>query len=151
MNVYELLKKDHEKVKALFEELDKTTTDDAEKREELFEVIKEELTVHAEAEEKLFYSLLRDETESRDAALEATEEHKVMRRLIHDLDNTSKSQDQWHAKLKVLMENTLHHIKEEEGTLFKKAKKVLDTEDEEEIADQIEAYKEEAMGAPDKG
>jgi hemerythrin-like domain-containing protein len=47
----------------------------------------------------------------------------------------------------VLQENVEHHVEEEEGELFKKAKKVIDSETAEQIASEIEAFKEEQIHA----
>jgi hemerythrin superfamily protein len=143
MDLYGLLKEDHEKVKSLFEELEKTGDKAVKKREELFSRLKTELTIHANAEEKFYYPRLKDEKESRDTTLEAFEEHKVAKRLLKELEAMPKEGDEWAAKLKVLMENVEHHIKEEENELFPQSKKVLSRGDAEQIMEDIETYKEE--------
>ncbi len=144
MEVYALLKKDHSKVKGIFAELDGTTERAVKKRETLFADLKMELTLHAEAEEKFFYSRLEDPKESRAITLEALEEHNVVKTLLAELEVDPKGTEEWAAKLTVLKENVEHHVKEEEGELFKSAKKVLSAEDAEAIAEEIEAFKAEA-------
>ena len=143
MDLYNLLRYDHETVKSLFREIEKTTPKAVKKREELFGEINVELTMHAMAEEKFLYPRLVEVKESKAIALEAIEEHKVVKELLKELTALSKGSEAWTAKMKVLTENVEHHIEEEEETLFKLAKKALTQEEAEEIADDIEAFKEE--------
>ncbi|MEO6094478.1 MAG: hemerythrin domain-containing protein [Fibrobacteria bacterium] len=143
MNIYELLKKDHKTVKSLFSKLERTTEEQSDEREDLFQTLKQELSVHALAEEKFFYPLLQEEEESEDIALEALEEHRVVKRLLKELDANQKGTKEWAAKLKVLQENVEHHVEEEEGELFEKAEDVLSKEQAEEIAEQVEDFKAE--------
>jgi hemerythrin superfamily protein len=144
MNVYTLLKKDHEKVKGIFKALGETTERAVKKRETLFAQLKSELTVHAEAEEALFYPRVLDPKETHEITLEALEEHKVVKTLLAELDADAKDTEEWAAKLKVLQENVEHHVEEEEDELFKKAQKVLSNEEAESIAEEIASFKEEA-------
>lgn len=143
MNVFKLLHEDHEKVKSIFSELEETTERAPKKREHLFSELKMELTIHASAEEKFLYPLLKEAEETHELALEAVEEHKVVKKLLRELENDEKGTEEWAAKLKVLKENVEHHVEEEEGELFKKAKKVIDADLAEQLAAEIEAYKEE--------
>ncbi len=145
MNLFELLEQDHKQVKAIFEKLCGKEDINLDKREDLFEKLKGELTLHATAEEMFFYPAIKDDDVTHSMTLEGFEEHKVVKHLLHELDTNDKSRDEWMAKLKVLKENFEHHVKEEEGDLFKKAKKVLSDDDAQSIADDIEEFKAEIM------
>ena len=147
MDVYALLKKDHAKVKELFSELEKTTERSVKKRETLFAELNTELTVHAEAEETLFYPRVFKPKPTHEITLEALEEHKVVKTLLAQLAADPKDTEEWAAKLKVLQENVEHHVEEEEGDLFKKAKTVLSKEEGDAIAEEIESFKEEKEAA----
>lgn len=149
MDIYTLLKKDHHTVKSVFQELEETTSRAVKKREHLFAELNMELTVHALAEEKYLYPLLKEADESHELALEAVEEHKVVKRLLKELEAGDKGTDEWLAKLKVLKENVEHHVEEEEGELFKKAKQVIEPDVAEQLAKEVEAYKEEQIHALD--
>ncbi|MDB5104800.1 MAG: hemerythrin [Fibrobacteres bacterium] len=151
MNVYEILQKDHETVKALFGKLEETTEDQVEERERLFQTLNQELTVHAAAEEKFFYPALKNVEESEDDTLEAIEEHKVVKKLLKELEANQKGTKEWAAKLKVLQENVEHHVEEEEGELFEKAEDILDEEEADSIGEEIEAYKAEHSEMEDAG
>jgi hemerythrin-like domain-containing protein len=143
MDIYKLLKQDHDAVKAIFKDLEATSEQASQKRETLFAELNTELTLHALAEEKLLYPLLKDAEESRELTLEAVEEHKVVKKLLKELEAGDKASEQWLAKLKVLKENVEHHVEEEEGELFKKAKKVISSEEAELLGDEVEDFKEE--------
>src|SRR5215212_8445466 len=115
MDAFELLKKDHEKVSGIFEKLEPTTERGVKTREELFTQLKQELDVHARIEEEILYPLLKQSSETEEITLEAYEEHHVVKQLLSELEDLSKDDETWGAKLKVLKENVEHHVEEEEG------------------------------------
>jgi iron-sulfur cluster repair protein YtfE (RIC family) len=141
MNVFELLKSDHEKVAGIFEKLGETTERAEKTREELFARLKEELDIHAHIEETLFYPVIRREAETRAITLEGFEEHHVIKLLLRELSAMQPTSEQWTAKLKVLKENVEHHVEEEEGDMFKSAREVLTAEQIESIGAQMEEEK----------
>jgi iron-sulfur cluster repair protein YtfE (RIC family) len=141
MDAFKLLKQDHEKVAGIFEKLEPTTERALKTREELFAQLKGELTVHAEVEEQIFYPAIKDAEETHEITLEAFEEHNVVKTLLAELDAEPKDTEEWKAKLTVLKENVEHHVEEEEGEMFPKAKKVLDAELVEELGTRMEEAK----------
>jgi hypothetical protein len=147
MDAFELLKKDHEKVSGIFEKLEPTTERATKTREELFTQLKQELDVHARIEETIFYPAILEAAETRDITLEAFEEHKVVKQLLAELEATPKNEEEWTAKLKVLKENVEHHVEEEEGEMFKNARKVLSREQVEELGTRMEAAKKQQKAA----
>lgn len=144
MDPYELLKADHETVSRLFKRIESATGRIKMVR---FRKLKHELDVHAHVEETIFYPALKNKDESRDITLEGYEEHKVIKDLLAMLEGARKPSDEWDARLKVLKENVEHHVEEEEGELFSKAKDVLTAEQAEALGDQMAAEK-ERQGAP---
>jgi hypothetical protein len=128
MDVYEILKEDHESVAELLKKLDETTEQAEQTREKLFLDLKTELNLHAYMEELHFYPLLKDRKESKKVTLEAYEEHRLIKSLLEELDNMAKDSEEWIAKFRVLKENIEHHVKEEEGELFAEARKILSSE-----------------------
>lgn len=141
MDPFELLKKDHKKVADLLKKLDKTEESDASTREELFGQLKNELETHTQIEETIFYPALEDNEQTKDITLEAYEEHNVVKTLLQELDETSKDDENWGAKLTVLKENVEHHVEEEEGEMFSKAKKILNKDEREALGDRINEVK----------
>lgn len=141
MNAYDLLKEDHKKVADIFEKLEPTTERALKTREELFRKLNSELEVHAAVEEQIFYPVLKEAAETRDITFEAFEEHRIVKELLKELNSTPKDSEEWTAKLTVLKENVEHHVEEEEGEMFKKARKVLTDEEAEELGTRMEAAK----------
>jgi len=147
MNAFQLLKEDHKKVAGIFEKLEPTTERGVKTREELFAQLKSELDVHAWVEETIFYPALKEADETHDIVLEGYEEHKVVKTLLAELDSLAKDKEEWGAKLKVLQENVEHHVEEEEGEMFKNARKVLTGAQAEELGARMEAAKAEEKKA----
>ena len=147
MDAFELLKKDHEKVSAIFEKLEPTTERAVKTREELFAQLKQELDIHAHVEETFLYPILKREAETREITFEAFEEHRLVKQLLSELEAMSVDSEEWTAKLKVLQENVEHHVEEEEGEMFKMAREFLTQEKLEEIGEQMAAAKQQQKGA----
>ena len=121
-----LLTADHKEVRALFKEYEKLVEADAddEEKQTLAEQICMMLTVHATAEEELFYPAAREAMgEDEDLIDEADVEHASAKDLIAQIQESSPAEELYDAKVKVLGEYIEHHVKEEEGEIFPKAKK----------------------------
>lgn len=147
MSLFDLLKKDHDNVKDLFEQIQEDGDMEMESREDLFSQIEEELEMHMEGEEKFFYPALKESEEAHEKVLEAYEEHHVAKTVLGETADLDKEDERWDAKIKVLNELVEHHIKEEEGEIFKIAKRVLAKEQIQEIARQIQQQKDQRAGA----
>ena len=126
MNALTLLKRDHDKVKKLLSELETTTERGVKTRQELFATIKGELTVHEIIEEEIFYPELKSHPKAKDIVLEGYEEHHVVDLLMGELEALPVEDESWGAKAIVMKENIEHHIEEEEGEMFAKARQVFD-------------------------
>jgi len=122
---FQKLKKDHKEVKGILGQLKETKENESKKRDELFQKLKEELVPHMKAEEITFYQPLLAKKEAREDALEGVEEHHVSEMVFKELEKAPKGEDQWGAKMSVFKELVEHHVKEEEGKIFKTAEKVL--------------------------
>ncbi len=147
MNVFTLLKADHKKVAGIMEKIDSTTERGVKTREELFTQLKTELDVHASIEETILYPELEKADETHDITLEAFEEHRLVKQLLGELEKMDKGDEQWTARFTVLKENVEHHVEEEEGEMFPKARKVFTEEQAETIGTRMEAAKEQQLKA----
>lgn len=147
MNAFTLLKTDHKKVAGILEKLDSTTERGVKTREEIFTQLKTELDVHARIEETIFYPVLEEAKETRDITLEAFEEHRLVKQLLGELESMGKDSEEWTAKFTVLKENIEHHVEEEEGEMFPKARKVLSEEEAEALGTRLEEAKTEQLKA----
>lgn len=151
MNALTLLKTDHDKVKKLLAELEKTTERGVKTRFELFATIKGELTIHETIEEEIFYPALMEMAKTREITLEGYEEHHVVDLLIGELEDLDVADESWGAKAKVMQENIEHHIEEEEGEMFAKTRQVFDSFELDELGRRMAARKETAareLGIP---
>lgn len=141
-----LLSAEHKEVKALFKKYDKLVNGDGadEDKQALAVEICMKITVHATTEEEIFYPAAREVLgEDEDLVDEAKVEHASAKELISQLQASSPQEDLYDAKVKVLGEYIDHHVKEEEGEIFPKAKKAgLDMAA---LGAQISARKEELM------
>ena len=143
MNLYDMLRKDHERVREIFSQLERTTEADDARRENLFASLYHELDVHSQAEEKFLYSRLKGEDGTRELVLEALDEHKEVKKVLDALESMDKGTAEWTARLRGLRDSVEHHVGEEESELFPRARKTLDEEEAAGIAEDIEAFKEE--------
>jgi hypothetical protein len=147
MNAFEVLNADHEKVAGIMEKIDQSTERASKTREELFTQLKNELDLHAQIEEQIFYPALEDKEETRDMTLEAYEEHDLVKQLLSELESEPKDDEKWTAKFTVLKENVEHHVEEEEGELFKKARSVLSKDEIEELGNRLQEAKRQGKAA----
>jgi hemerythrin superfamily protein len=119
-----MLKADHEKVRGLLSQLEKSTEKGVKKREELLSQIAEELTIHTTIEEEIFYPSYRDavaKKEDRKLYQEALEEHHVVDLVMPEIEDTDPGSEVFSAKAKVLKEIVEHHAEEEEKEMFPRA------------------------------
>jgi hemerythrin-like domain-containing protein len=145
MDAITLLKADHDKVKGILAELEPTTERAVKTRAELFAKLKSELTVHEIIEEEIFYPTLKQHPKAKEIVLEGYEEHGVVDTLMGELEALSVEDETWGAKATVMIENIEHHIEEEEGEMFAKARQVFDRDELEQLGKAMEARKAEAM------
>ncbi|MGI8731911.1 MAG: hemerythrin domain-containing protein [Pyrinomonadaceae bacterium] len=149
MDAFTLLKNDHKTVAGLMEKIDGTTERAIKTRDELFTQLKTELDIHAMIEETILYPVLEKADPTHEITLEAYEEHRLVKQLLGELESESKETEEWTAKFTVLKENVEHHVEEEEGEMFKKARKVLSEDELETLGARLEEAKgkQKAAGA----
>ncbi|MEP6475906.1 MAG: hemerythrin domain-containing protein [Actinomycetota bacterium] len=145
MDAVQLLKDDHDKVKKILEDLDTTTERGVKTREELFTKVKRELEVHESIEEEIFYPALKEHPKAKDIVLEGYEEHHVVDLLMGEIADLPFDDEKWGAKCTVMKENVEHHIEEEEGDMFKKARDVFSKEELDDLGTRMQARKEELL------
>ena len=135
-----MLKTEHGEVKKMLKAL--VNAEEAGEREEIFGRLKPELEAHTHGEEEAFYPLLKEEEESKATAIEGYVEHHIVARLLTEMDSMQKDDEEWEARAKVLQDLVEHHIEEEEGEIWKEARKLLGSEKLAEITPEYMAVKE---------
>lgn len=134
---------DHKRVKALFEEFEKVRDDEDvnDDKARLVAQICLELGMHSALEEEVFYPAVREKIDDEDLMDEALVEHQIAKELIEELESMDPTDDLYDAKVTVLGEHVDHHVEEEEGEMFPKARQAkLNTP---ELAREMEQRREE--------
>jgi hemerythrin superfamily protein len=139
-SIYSTLKKEHKEVKEMFEQI----LEDKKPSMKVFNQIMEALQPHMKGEEKYFYPAIKSGNANEENSFlvnEAFEEHKWAKTLAAEICKMDENNEMWLPKVKVLSDMIDHHIEEEEGEVFKAAKKVLSKEQQEKILSQYEQEK----------
>lgn len=136
-----LLEHDHRRLETLLAQGEETSERAVRTRATLLDTITHELKIHELIEEKVLYPALKAHAKAKDTVLEGYQEHHVVDVLITELHALSPEDERWGAKFKVLKENIEHHIKEEEGEMFRIARSVLSRAEREALGDRMRKMK----------
>ncbi len=144
MNAIELLIRDHNEVRGLFERFQAAQeAEDTATMSELAGTIFEELEVHTTIEEEIFYPAIREEGEEMGELVdESVQEHHVVDVLMDEMRELDDGEDDWVAKMTVLIENVEHHADEEEQEMFPDVSDQLDAVRLADLGDELAARKE---------
>ncbi|MCU7373431.1 hemerythrin domain-containing protein [Paucibacter sp. O1-1] len=115
-----LLRADHKRVSELFASYEKSRS--VATKKQLVAQICTELSVHAQVEEEIFYPAVKKALKDKVLVPEATVEHASLKALIAQVEGIEPDGEMFDAKIKVLSEFVKHHVKEEQGEMFPKAK-----------------------------
>jgi hemerythrin superfamily protein len=143
MNTVDLLINDHNEVRGLFSRFQAAEErEDADEMGRLAGTIFEELEVHTTIEEEIFYPAVRDGVDDVDDIVEESlQEHHVVDVLMNEARELEAGDDEWVAKLTVLIENVEHHADEEEEEMFPDVREQLGDERLEELGSKMEERK----------
>jgi len=144
-----LLKEDHEKVRGLLSQLEKSADRGGERAMKLVTQIEGELKVHTTIEEEIFYPAFRDAARSKDDKklyYEANQEHHVVDLVLPEMSEPGAAKEEFAAKAKVLKELVEHHAGEEEKEMFPKARKLFGRDELKELGQRMAERKRELQG-----
>lgn len=130
-----MLEREHEQVRKLFGKLEKAAYGDSAWTKTLTELT-QVLDQHTQVEEDIFYPSFRQAAEgSSDERLyyEAVEEHSLVDHVLQLLDDESGPQVDA-ARVKLLKELVLHHLEEEEETMFPLFRQLCDEDESKRVA-----------------
>ncbi len=125
----EVLEREHRHFEALLRQGEETTERARATRRELLASLTADLNAHELMEEKVLYPALQAHPQAREVVLEGFEEHHVADLIANELREVATNDEAWGAKFKVLKENIEHHIKEEEGNMFRLARGIFSREE----------------------
>ncbi len=146
-NAIAMLKSDHATVKRLLRELDETTERAIKERERLVREIEREIKLHSQLEEEVFYPAFKaaaEKTDSENLFYEATEEHHLVDIELPTLKAANPKSHEFGAKAKVLKDLIEHHIREEEGQMFARARELFDDAQLRQLGELMQARKHSA-------
>jgi iron-sulfur cluster repair protein YtfE (RIC family) len=154
MDIFSVLHQDHENVSTIFKKFEafKGKQGSAQTCEYLFKELDTELSLHAQVEEDIVYPVFEEKQETREIIEESLDEHKEIESLLSDLREMppdDENLEEWMSQLEDLQERVEHHVQEEEGQLFPKAKKIISKAEAEQLGENVEATKEELRGKQD--
>jgi len=144
MNAIDLLKADHERVKAILSQLSESTERGVKKRTDLLAKLEMEISIHTRLEEEVLYPAYKEAGGKEQDVMyyEAKEEHRTVDALVlPDLKNTDPSSLEFAGRVKVVKELLEHHIEEEESEMFPQAKKLLGKATLDELGARMESLK----------
>ncbi|MBF9035502.1 hemerythrin domain-containing protein [Rhodobacterales bacterium HKCCE2091] len=123
-SIYDAIKSDHDRHRALMDTIAGTSGDTSERRD-AWEEFYRDVKSHAAAEEETFYSKLISKTWGQDAARHSVHEHQQLDDLMEELNDGDMASPGWLQKFKTLQHDYLHHVDEEEDEVFSRAKEVI--------------------------
>ena len=138
--IYQALKADHDKQRAMLQQLSELNGDTQERRD-LFESFRLELQSHAAAEEESLYAVMLGNPELRDDARHSVAEHKEVDDLLGELIDLPFGSSEWEDRFSHMRHRYEHHIDEEEEDMFPAADRALDDSTEAKLASTYEERK----------
>jgi hemerythrin-like domain-containing protein len=143
MDPIALIKEDHRRVEALFEEYEALDEEAYTERGDVVNVIMEELEAHMEMEESIAYPIFQQalSTEDDKKVEEGYAEHDVAKNIIEELRALDPQDVQFGAKVTVLKENIMHHVEEEESEILPTAEEALSGDEMARIGEEMHAFK----------
>ena len=143
-NILKTLTKEHNDLRELFDQMEKTTDRAAKTRAELLNKIEKGLLPHAKWEEVVFYPAFRvraDRDGLKTHAEAVTEHAAVEETTIPRIKAAEFATPQFAGRVKVFGELIDHHASEEEKTRFKMAKGMFSAEELAELDEQYQHWK----------
>lgn len=146
MQIYDLLHKDHEEVKALLSELVSLDVEDT-YHTVLIDQIAAALIPHSRAEEAVFYNPIRgvspDDAKDIRHGFKEHIEAEALLRILQAKDTINMNWKETALKLQKALD---HHVAEEESTIFNEAKNIFTAEEAESIGEAFTELKERISG-----
>jgi hypothetical protein len=145
-NAIDLLKSQHEEVKALFKRIEKASA--RAQKTKLFDELAAKLVGHDAIEREIFYPACEKAMGMTDLLGEALVEHGVVEFSLYQADQARQGKD-FPFKCQVLSEIVEHHVHEEEHDFFPKVEKAVGKQKLEELGAQMKARFEQAEASGD--
>ena len=122
---FDQLARDHQKVLALFEQIEATDNPAIARRSAMLLQLKRMLTAHALAEEDIVYPMLRDDAHRDEQAKKLYRDHAEVKIKLFELEHMAKDDPRWIAEIRSLHRTIEEHAREEEQNEFPKLRAAL--------------------------
>lgn len=116
--VGELIKRDHDDFRLIFERLENSTGNDAALRGEVYPFLMDRVQAHAVAEEATVFPQMERSPGLLPVTLVLIAEHRGMDLLARDLAGTAYDARMWRSKVCTLFDLTRCHLAREEADVF---------------------------------
>lgn len=146
MKATDLLRRAHERFRALFADHFGSRTED---KREIFRTLKEDLQIHARIEEELFYpAVVRVRSqEARAVVRNGLEEHQILEGLIAEIEQMDAGDQGYDERFAALRENVERHLRDEEEFIFAQAQSHLSEARLEKIGSDMQARLRKLLGS----
>ena len=123
MDVFTLLRRDHESVSSLFAQIHQGFAEpDGPERHRLFRELRKELELHAAVEDLHVYRVFQQAAATRDEAHAALDAHAKIKTLLDELEAAPRYDHTWVPRVQELQRLVEQHVALEENEMFPKAK-----------------------------
>jgi len=149
LDLLELIKADHDKVRALFKQVESLSVEATTSRRDLFDQIDDALSLHEKIEETVLYPQLEQRSQKgdqRDEVLALLKEQTEASGLIKELEGIEPTSAEFATKLKALIAAAGAHADEEEQKMFPMAKTLFKPDELRTMGEQYVAMKDKAGG-----
>ena len=142
MDVFTLLRRDHETVTSLFTQIQRGIGEpDTPDRHRVFRQLKRELELHAAVEDLHVYRVFQQADSTRDEAHDALDAHAKIKTLLDILEPAAVYDHTWVRKFQELHQLVQQHVALEEAEMFPKAVGILTPQEAEELGATVESAK----------
>ncbi|KAG1563501.1 hypothetical protein G6F50_011945 [Rhizopus delemar] len=149
-NIIDLIKKDHNEAKELYEKYKKTENKDDKKN--ICNKLIKKLVQHDEVEQLLVYPLLREKIGGKigeEHYERSLSEHQDHRNLLYDVKKSNISNDiDFDKKLEIAMISVFEHVKKEESEVLPLLNENLSEDDLKRVGSSFKAHKLTAVTRP---
>lgn len=149
-NIIDLIKKDHNEAKELYEKYKKTENKDDKKN--ICNKLIKKLVQHDEVEQLLVYPLLREKIGGKigeEHYERSLSEHQDHRNLLYDVKKSNISNDiDFDKKLEIAMISVFDHVKKEESEVLPLLNENLSEDDLKRVGSSFKAHKLTAVTRP---
>ena len=143
LDIYAYLRKDHQVLKDLLEQI--ADTHDADTRRRIFTILRNAIERHDQAEEVVFYTALRATGNAglRRQESQSAEEHAEIADFLDRLDATDQLTDRWFVLFGQLKQTLSYHIRREENDVFELARQLIPDREAYDLAMKMEMLKQQ--------